>query len=235
MLLPLKDDNPLEIIPFQYVTVGIILACVVVFLLQLASEGAITADFGMVPAALLGGETASGAPVASAFSLITSIFMHGGWMHLIGNMLYLWVFGDNIEDAMGHGRFIAFFLACGVAGGLAHALANPDSLAPTIGASGAISGVLGAYLLLHPRVKVLVMAFTWWIHIRLPAYIVLGGWIVLQIANAIWLASPGSNTAWWAHIGGFAAGMALIVPLHRKRIPLFDRGRTPGPWSGKKR
>ena len=156
-------------------------------------------------------------------------------MHLIGNMLYLWVFGDNIEDAMGHGRFIAFFLACGVAGGLAHALANPDSLAPTIGASGAISGVLGAYLLLHPRVKVLVMAFTWWIHIRLPAYIVLGGWIVLQIANAIWLASPGSNTAWWAHIGGFAAGMALIVPLHRKRIPLFDRGRTPGPWSGKKR
>ncbi len=235
MLLPLKDDNPLEIIPFQYVTVGIIVACAAMFLLQLGSQGAITADFGMVPAALWGDEAASGAPVASPVSLITSIFLHGGWMHLIGNMLYLWVFGDNIEDSMGHGRFIAFFLACGIAGGLAHALANPDSLVPTIGASGAISGVLGAYLLLHPKVKVLVMAFTWWIHIRLPAYIVLGGWIILQIANAIWLPGPESNTAWWAHIGGFAAGLVVIVPLHRKSIPLFDRGRYRGPWSGKKR
>ena len=235
MLLPLKDDNPLEIIPFQYVTVGIIVACVVVFLLQLGSDGAITAGFGMVPAALLGAEGAPGAPLPSALSLITSIFLHGGWMHLIGNMLYLWVFGDNIEDSMGHGRFIGFFLACGIVGGLAHAIANPGSMAPTIGASGAISGVLGAYLLLHPKVKVLVMAFTWWIHIRLPAYIVLGGWIALQIANAIWLAGPGSDTAWWAHIGGFAAGLVLIVPLHRKRIPLFDRGRPPGPWSGKKK
>ena len=235
MLLPLKDDNPLEIIPFQYVTVGIIIVCAVMFLLQLSSHGAIIADFGMVPAALWGSDAATAAPVTSALSLITSIFLHGGWMHLIGNMLYLWVFGDNIEDSMGHGRFVAFFLACGIAGGLAHALANPDSLAPTIGASGAISGVLGAYLLLHPKVKVLVMAFTWWIHIRLPAYVVLGGWIVLQIANAIWLAGPESNTAWWAHIGGFAAGLVLIVPLHRKRIPLFDRGRYPGPWSKPKR
>jgi len=125
MLLPLKDNNPLKIIPFQYVTVGIIVACVVVFVLQLGSEGAITASFGMVPAALLGGEAAAGAPVGSALSLVTSIFLHGGFMHLIGNMLYLWVFGDNIEDSMGHGRFIAFFLACGIAGGLAHALANP--------------------------------------------------------------------------------------------------------------
>ena len=95
--------------------------------------------------------------------------------------------------------------------------------------------MLGAYLLLHPKVKVLVMAFAWFIHIRLPAYIVLGGWIVLQIANAIWLAGPASNTAWWAHIGGFAAGLALIVPLRHKSLPLLDHGRYPGPWSSKKR
>ena len=232
MLLPLKDDNPLKVIPFQYVTVGIIFACSALFLLQLAAEGAIVAGFGMVPAALFGGEAAPGAPIAPALSLITSIFVHGGWMHIIGNMLYLWVFGDNIEDSMGHGRFAFFFLACGIVGGLAHALSDPGSMVPTIGASGAISGVLGAYLLLHPRVKVLVMAFTWWIHIRLPAYIVLGGWIILQIVNAIWL-GEGSNTAWWAHIGGFIAGVALIVPLRRKGVPLLDRGRTPGPGSRK--
>ena len=231
MLLPLKDDNPLKVIPFQYVTVGIIVVCAAVFLLQLGAEGAIVAGFGLVPGALFGSEAA----VAPAVNLVTSIFLHGGWMHLIGNMLYLWVFGDNIEDSMGHWRFAFFFIACGVVGGLAHALSDPGSMVPTIGASGAISGVLGAYLLLHPKVKVLVMAFTWWIHVRLPAYIVLGGWIILQVVSAVWLAGPGSNTAWWAHIGGFIAGVALIVPLRRKRVPLLDRGRYPGPWSRKKR
>ena len=232
MLLPLKDYNPIKVIRFQYVTVGFIGLCVAVFLLQLGAEGEIVAGFAMVPAALFGGEAAPGAAVSPALSVITSIFVHGGWMHLIGNMLYLWVFGDNIEDSMGHGRFAFFFLACGVVAGLAHALSVPGSMAPTIGASGAVSGVLGAYLLLHPRVKVRVMAFTWWIHIRLPAYIVLGGWIILQIVNALWL-GEGSNTAWWAHIGGFIAGVALIVPLRRKGVPLLDRGRTPGPGSRK--
>jgi membrane associated rhomboid family serine protease len=164
MFLPLKDDNPLRIIPYQYATIGIIGLCALTFLWQLSLTSAeaerTIGGLAVVPTALFGGRPDLSL-VPPAATLVTSLFLHGGWLHLISNMLYLWVFGDNIEDLMGHGRFVAFFLVCGAVGGLAHAVANSDSVAPTIGASGAVFGVLGAYLLLHPRVRVLVLVFKW--------------------------------------------------------------------------
>jgi len=236
MFLPLKDNNPLRVIPFQIVTVGLIAACLATFLWQVSlpdeAEFEAILSFGMIPAVFFDFEElpASLAIVPAGATLITSMFMHAGWLHLGGNMLYLWVFGDNIEDAMGHAKFLVFYLLCGVAATLAHALSDPTSISPLIGASGAISGVLGAYLLLHPRVRVIVLLF-YRIPLPLPAFIVLGGWVALQIYSAyldghLPAASPGDGgTAWWAHIGGFVAGMVLIPFMRRKGTPLFDRGR----------
>ena len=231
MFLPLHDANPLKIIPFQFVTVAIIAVCVGAFLWQVSQgqtdAGELVYGLGMIPAVLVGGRTLEPAlvMVPSELTLITSMFLHSGWLHLIGNMLYLWVFGDNIEDSMGHVKFVVFFLACGVAGGLAHAIANGSSASPAIGASGAVSGVLGAYLMLHPRVKVLVLVIKA-IPLRLPAYIVLGGWIALQLFE-LWVSSgEAGQIALWAHIGGFAVGVVLIVPMRHRDVPLFD---NPGP------
>ncbi len=232
MFLPLKDRNPLRVIPFQAVTVGLIAVCVLVFLweMSLGEYGLIRAVhvYGTIPDVLLGRrELPPGlTTIPPAATLLTSMFLHGGWLHLGSNMLYLWVFGDNIEDAMGHLRFLVFYLACGVVAALTHSLLAIDTTAPMVGASGAISGVLGAYLLLHPKVRVLVLVF-YRVPLPLPAYIVLGGWIVLQVVSVYYESPvPGEGmTAWWAHIGGFVAGIALIVPMRRKGVPLFDRGR----------
>lgn len=230
MFLPLKDTNPLRVIPFQIVTAGLIAVCVAVYLWQHSlsdrDAGRMIVSFATIPAVLLDRRELDPALalVPAWLTLVTAQFLHGGWLHLGGNMLYLWVFGDNIEDAMGHARFLLFYLACGVAAGLAHILSGPDSISPVIGASGAVSGILGAYLVLHPRVKVLVLAFKW-LPLRLSAYFVLGGWVMLQFFNAYWggAAPDGVGTAWWVHIGGFAAGAILIVPMRRKNLPLFDR------------
>lgn len=234
MFLPLKDFNPLRVIPFQIVTVGLIAACVATYLWQISlSEEAANAailSFGMIPAVLFDFKDLSPdlVIIPAGATLITSMFMHGGWIHLGGNMLYLWVFGDNIEDSMGHVKFILFYVLCGVAATLAHGLSNPDSVNPLIGASGAISGVLGAYLLLHPKVRVIVLLF-YRLPLPLPAYIALVGWVALQFYNVyldgLLPAGDGGGTAWWAHIGGFAAGMALIPIMKRKNMPLFDQGR----------
>jgi membrane associated rhomboid family serine protease len=230
--LPLYDSNPLKVIPFQIVTVTIIGLCVVMFLWQVslgeAAGERIAVALGTVPAVLLGlRDLPPGvAVVPPEFTLITSMFLHSGWMHLIGNMLFLWVFGDNIEDAMGHARFALFYLICGAAGGLLHVAVNPTSTIPAVGASGAVSGVLGAYLVLHPKVKVLVLALSR-IPIRLPAYIVLGGWIVMQIVSAA-IAEPGQpGVAWWAHIGGFATGLLLIFPFRRSHVPRIESRQPP--------
>ena len=229
MLLPLHDDNPLKNIRFPYVTVAFIAACVAVFVFQFTlgprEEQVFIYGFGAIPAVLFG-KTAL--PVAltqapAVLTLVTSMFLHGGFMHLAGNMLFLWVLGDNVEDAMGHKRFVAFYLVCGVAAALAHAALNPGSRIPMIGASGAISGVIGAYLMLHPkaRIKVLVFYFLVW----LPAYVVLGFWIGFQFFSAAMAAGgAGGGVAWWAHIGGFFAGVVLIVPMKRKNVALFDKG-----------
>mgnify|MGYP002875811217 CR=1 FL=1 len=236
--LPLRDENPLRVIPFQAITVSIIAVCVLVFLWQISlpprEQQAIAYSLGAIPAVILG--TAELPPelvmVPEIFTWITAMFLHGGVMHLGGNMLYLWVFGDNIEDSMGHLRFIVFYLLCGVVATAAQALADPTSTVPTIGASGAISGVLGGYLVLHPQVRVLVLVL-FRIPIHLPAFIVLGGWIGLQLLNAAidTGGEGGGGVAWWAHIGGFLAGMVLIVFFRRRTVPLFDRGVRHGPWN----
>lgn len=227
MLLPLHDDNPLKNIRFQHVTVGVIAACVAVFGYQLSlgdrGDQAFIFGFGAIPAVVFGRVALPDelALIPGWLTLVTSMFLHGGFMHLAGNMLFLWVLGDNVEDALGHKRFAVFYLLTGVAAGLAHSLTEPASQVPMIGASGAISGVIGAYLMLHPkaRIKTLVGYFI----VSLPAWVVLGFWIGFQFFSASM--ATGGGVAWWAHIGGFIAGIILIVPMRRKGVPLFDRGR----------
>jgi len=229
-MIPLHDDNPTDVPPVF--TILLIAACVLVFLWQIslgkAQERAILA-LGVIPSVLLGERRLSPelALVPPELTILTSMFLHGGWMHLIGNMLYLWVFGNNVEDAMGHLRFLVFYGLCGAAAVFAQALPNPASTIPMIGASGAISGVLGGYLLLYPHARVLVgIPLGFIIHTaRLPALWVLGFWFLLQIINTLLAGKGQGGVAWGAHIGGFIAGM-LLLPLFRRRgVGLFQPAR----------
>ena len=230
-MIPLHDDNPTTITPL--LTVAFIVACVLVFLWQLSlgARGFEAAVFrlGVIPATLLGDKTLPPelALVPPTLTVFTSMFLHGGWMHLIGNMLYLWIFGNNIEDAMGHVRFVIFYLLCGVAAVFAQALPDANSTIPMIGASGAISGVLGAYLLLYPRAHVLVLIpLGFYLRtMRLPAMVVLGFWFVLQLISSA-LADPGQGgVAFGAHIGGFIAGMVLLPLFKHRNVRLFAPSR----------
>jgi membrane associated rhomboid family serine protease len=217
-MIPLRDDNPTRTTPF--VNYALITACVAAFLWQVSlgrhMEASVYA-YGLIPDVLLGHARLPPdiAAVPAWLTVFTSMFMHGGWMHLIGNMLYLWIFADNVEDRLGHGRFIVFYLLCGIAAALAQALPDPHSQVPMVGASGAISGVLGAYLLLYPRAHVLVLIplgfFTQLV--RLPAMLVLGLWFGLQLLSELF-APAGAGVAFRAHIGGFVAGL-LLLPLLR--------------------
>ena len=231
MLIPLHDDNPLRHIRFPYVTVGFIALCVLVFLYQSTldprAERVFVMSYGAIPAAVFGiaerGEAIAAIP--ATVTLLTSMFLHGGFMHLAGNMLFLWVLGDNVEDAMGHPRFVAFYLLSGLAAALAHAGLDPGSKIPMIGASGAISGVIGAYLVLHPKasIKTLVLRFI----VNLPAWVVLGLWIGFQFLNVAMAPKGAGGVAWWAHIGGFVAGAILIFVFRQRDVPLFDKGYVP--------
>jgi len=215
-MIPLHDDNPTELAPV--LTVGLIGACVLVFLWQssLGEEGGLRAiySFGLIPAVLFDHVvlTEELARVPATATLVTSMFMHGGWGHLLGNMLYLWIFGNNIEDRLGHGRFILFYLLCGLAAAFAQALPDTASQVPMVGASGAISGVLGAYLLLFPHARILVLIpigfypYT----LRLPALAVLGLWFLLQLISSMATTPGEGGVAFGAHIGGFVAGLALL-------------------------
>ncbi|RKZ37470.1 MAG: rhomboid family intramembrane serine protease [Gammaproteobacteria bacterium] len=225
-MLPLHDDNPTELTP--YVTVGFMVLCILAFLWQLslggAGERAVLA-LGAIPAVVFEFRELhpAVAMVPDWMTVFSAMFLHGGWMHLIGNMLYLWIFGNNVEDAMGHGRFIAFYLICGVVAFLAQAVPDVHSTVPMIGASGAVSGVLGAYLLLYPRARVLVaiplgfLIYT----MRLSAGWVLGFWFVLQLFNSLLASGQQSGVAWLAHVGGFVAGMVLIPAFKRRDVRLF--------------
>ncbi|MBI5783535.1 MAG: rhomboid family intramembrane serine protease [Gammaproteobacteria bacterium] len=226
-MIPLRDDNPTTTKP--YITIAVIVLATLVFLWQLSlgARGFETAvmSLGVIPATLLGGKTlpAELVLVPPMLTVFSSMFLHGGWMHLIGNMLYLWIFGNNVEDAMGHVRFVIFYLLSGVAAVLAQSLPNPDSTVPMIGASGAISGVLGAYLLLYPHARVLVLIplgfYSRLVH--LPAMVVLGFWFVLQLVNSA-LADPAKGgVAFGAHIGGFIAGMVLLPIFKHRHVRLF--------------
>jgi membrane associated rhomboid family serine protease len=226
-MFPIHDDNPTRITP--YVTYLVLAACILVFIWQLSLGESVQLavySFGVIPSVLFESKSlpAELAVLPAWMTIFTSMFLHGGWMHLIGNMLYLWVFGNNVEDAMGHGRFIVFYLCCGLLAALTQAVFDPQSEIPMIGASGAISGVLGAYLLLHPHARILVIipigfiVYTPWI----AAYWVLGFWFILQLINSMISASETGGVAYGAHLGGFVAGM-LLIPLFKYRsVPLFS-------------
>lgn len=232
MFVPIYDGVPLRFTRSAFVTYGLIAACT---LFQLAlsfgphreNDIAILAGFGLIPSVLFGAaQLPEGLAHAPPWlTLFSNILLHASFAHLLGNMLFLWVFGDNVEDAMGHARFLAFFFLCGLGGSLAHALANPDSEQPLVGASGAISGVIAAYLMLYPRVRVWGLAFKW-IPVHVPAVYTLGGWILFQAASA-WF-DPQGNIGWWAHLGGLATGAALTPLFIRRSVGLFGR-RIAGP------
>ena len=201
----------------QLVTFALIALNVLAWLLELGqgSEGALQAfvqAWGVVPREYTSGTDLPPAiPAPIWTTTITSMFLHGGWMHLGGNMLYLWIFGDNLEKVMGHVRFLCFYLVCGIAAAVAHILFNPTSMIPTVGASGAISGVLGGYLILFPRNRVRVLTRGGVAHV--PAVVVLGIWILLQFINGIGSVAATPETAgvaYLAHIGGFVAGLVLV-------------------------
>lgn len=229
MLMPVGDDNPRRSIGLPVVTIAIIGACVLVFLWQssLAPQAAERAIYalGAIPAVITGEAKLPTAweVVPAEATLVTSMFMHGDWLHLFGNMLFLWVFGDNIEDACGHLRFLLFYLAAGIAAAAIYIISDPTSTIPVVGASGAVSGVLGAYLVLHPRARITIMIF-FGIFVTLRAVVVLGLWIAFQMFNALLpqAGADGGGIAWWAHIGGFFVGALLIVAARRRGVPLFS-------------
>ena len=229
VFLPLHDKNALRFIPFQRVTVGLIAFNVAVFFWQVTLPAGQIAEVigagGLTPITLMGSGNIAAQYVwlPPEITLFTHIFLHGSWLHLISNMVFLWVFGDNVEDAMGHFKFLVFFLLCGGAAGYAHALMDPASGVPLVGASGATSGIIGAYLLLYPRVKVWVLLLLR-IPLRLPAYWVLVAWLSFQIYFVV--AEVEDSTAWWAHLGGFALGVALIPLFKRRDVPLFGRAAS---------
>jgi membrane associated rhomboid family serine protease len=232
-MIPIADENPARLTPV--VTWGIIAACVIVFFWQLSfserTEETIVLTFAFVPRNFFDqAATASvyGIPW-SWYTLITSMFLHGGFLHLGGNMLYLWIFGNNVEDAMGHVRFVVFYLVCGVAAALSEGAVNAHSGLPMLGASGAISGVLASYVLIYPRARVTVIIPLGILlyPTKISAFYVVGFWFVLQLLNIIGTTTGGPGTAWWAHVGGFVAGLALTPAL--SSFPLFGR-HSRGPW-----
>jgi len=234
-MLPIKDNNPTTITP--WVTYAIIAINVVVFVgtvtLDPRATVLMTLQYGAIPAVLFGhAELPPGfSPFPAGFgflSIFSAMFMHGGWMHLGGNMLYLWIFGNNVEDSMGHFRFLIFYLACGVAAALGHGLLDTQSEIPMIGASGALAGVLGAYFLLYPKARVLVWFF--WVFIfYVPAVVVLGFWFISQVIN--FGSGADLGIAWVAHIAGFLAGLALIPLFKHRNVPLWHDG-SPAPAFG---
>jgi membrane associated rhomboid family serine protease len=234
VFVPIGDNNPLKSIRFQFVTVALIVANVLVFVLQSASGGTdspFVASFALVPrelfqAGLLGPAVSYGGDalaIPERATLLSYMFFHGDVMHLFGNMLFLWVFGDNVEDAMGHVRFLIFYLACGVAAAMLHALMLPDSPDALIGASGAVSGVIAAYLILHPRVDIWVLALKF-IPLKITAAWALGAWILFQFVMSV-VPQPSEQvaTAWFAHIGGILAGAALVLVMRRPGVKLLGR------------
>lgn len=222
-MIPFKDDNPTQ--TFPYITIGLIALNCMIFIWQITSPlgiEKIAYYFGAIPQNLLSFNIIQSVhPILSVF---TSMFLHGGFLHLAGNMLYLWIFGNNIEDSLGHIRFLIFYLFSGIIAAYSHAVTDPNSFIPMIGASGAVSGVLGAYLLLFPRAKVHTFFFFgfFWQIVRLPAIVVIGFWAIIQIVSGMLSYGAGQQggVAWFAHIGGFAIGLITIKLWLPKRHSL---------------
>ena len=232
-LIPIHDANPRLYIRAHFVTIGLVLVNFAIFLAMLGLSEAQLFDavlgYSVIPARLFEGiELPAGMDgVSPLMSLITYQFLHGGWQHVIFNMLFLWVFGDNVEDALGHSRFLLFFLICGIMGGLVHSLISTTDVTPVIGASGSISGVLGAYLMLYPRARLLVLLFVV-IPIRLPALLVIGTFFAQDLLWAATNSPAALGVAVWAHIGGFITGAVLVVFMRNPHVVLWHK--PPRPW-----
>lgn len=218
MMIPLKDENPSHTTPVFMVLILLLNVGVFVYAWVLGDTGFVVflSRFGAIPFELTHATDAiSPTPIPLYATLLTAMFMHGDWMHLGGNMLYLWIFGNNIEDLLGHGRFLGFYFLCGIIATLAHVLSDPLSTAPMVGASGAIAGVLGAYMAAFPRARILVLMF--YFILRIPALIVLGVWFIIQLMNA---SGGAGGVAWYAHIAGFVAGY-LLMRRHKRKAKVM--------------
>jgi membrane associated rhomboid family serine protease len=238
-VFPLRDENPTELVPV--ITMALIAINLAVwFMVQGAGLDPETlygsvCTYGAIPAEITGSSLASPAePVLCApgglswTALLTSMFLHGGWLHLIGNLWFLWIFGNNIEDSMGHLRFLLFYLITGLAASGAHIASAPGSPIPMVGASGAISGIMGAYLLLYPRVRVHTL-FIIIILVRivaLPAWVMLGYWFLIQLAAGTMTTGSDAGVAFWAHIGGFVAGLVLVKPFENRQLVDAKRSKV---------
>lgn len=219
MFLPLYDSNKIAHIEFPYVNYGILVVTVLVFLVQsLGGQSGLDQahiEYGMIPVVVRDVVEGPVAWLPDQTTLLSYMFLHADLFHLLSNMLFLWVFGDNVEDALGHVKYLLFYLLCGVLAGLAHLYVYPDSYGPLIGASGAVAGVIGAYLVLYPHVRVFVLnKLIVMFPLALPAWIVLSIWIVAQFVYVAVGSEDG--VAWWAHIGGVAAGAALVFIFRRR-------------------
>jgi membrane associated rhomboid family serine protease len=239
VVIPLYDNDPLETSHRAYVTFTLIALNLVIYAVQdLASDSTSTwllVNFALFPVAV-SGDAVTGGFMPPSLSLVTYMFLHGGWMHVVFNMLFLWVFADNIEDALGRGRFLVFYLLCGIAGGAAHTVAAPQSNVPLVGASGAIAGIIAAYMMIRPCARITVLLFGL-VPIRLASYWVLGFWILTQAWHVFTMAK--GDTAWWAHVGGLLAGAILITVIRPAGVVLFECMRPEdvivteqgGPWN----
>ena len=227
LFVPIWDMNNLKSVKFQYVTVGLIVLNTLIYFvfethLVLHSPASFVDALAFKPRDVASLHALM-AHVPEQFRLLTYMFVHGSIWHLLGNMVFLFVFGDNVEDALGHVRFIVFYLLCGVIAAVVHSAVTVSPDVPLIGASGAIAGVIGAYVVLHPNVRVWVLfpvPVVSFLPLRFSAAFVIGMWIMYQIASGILLTAEA--TAWWAHVGGFFAGVLLIVIMRRPGVPLFD-------------
>lgn len=224
MFFPLHDRNPIRHIRFPFVNYTLIAITLAVFAIQYflpdAQFNQATIVFGLIPGVIDNTAAAPTAWLPTNATFITYAFLHADWMHVLSNMFFLWVFGDNIEDALGHVRYLIFYLVCGVLAAGAHMLFNTGSLAPLVGASGAVAGVMGAYVVLFPHAKLFVLAKIFIpIPLPVPAFWMLGFWILTQIFYVV----VGSEdlVAWWAHLGGFIAGVLLVLVLKRPQIQLW--------------
>jgi len=227
-IFPIYDGRPLRHIRRPYASWALIGLNVLIYLvLEGGGFGSVNEasvlSFGLIPAVFNGYLTLPPpfAVVPDWATILTYSFLHGDFWHLLGNMVFLWVFADNVEDAFGHARFVLFYALCAIGAGYAFVLSDPASQSPVIGASGAIAGVVAAYLILHPRQKIWVLALGR-IPLRLGAFWVLGFWVLFQFYSIL-VAQPGDPIAWWAHIGGLLTGAVLVLVMRRRGVPLFGR------------
>ena len=221
--IPIYDTNPLRNIRRPWVAWGLIVVNVLIYFLVESGTAGAASDasviaFGLFPAVFSGIDVSRGA-VPDVLTLVTYSFLHADFWHLAGNMIFLWVLADNVEDALGHIRFLVFYLLCAAGAGYVFVLSDPSTTGPVIGASGAIAGTIAAYLILHPRAKMWVLAFGR-IPLRLSAVYVLGFWVVFQVIAVV--TGDNSNVAWWTHLGGFVCGALLVLVMRRRNTPVFD-------------